>query len=333
MVTVHSRSADAGLRVGRDDIAATDAQLLARYTGIAKLPCVVQSPLREGDDRPSFSLFERGGRVYWRDFGTGEHGSLVDLLMVLWRCGWREAMLRMAADFRRPGSVPSLVHLYHGAASRGGGGGSIEPVLRGWRGEDLEWWGRFGVGRRMLEACDVHPASMAYFGGRGPVPLDRMAYAYYEWKDGRESVKLYQPLSGERKWMSSHDRSVWDLWRQAHSWPDRSELIVTSSRKDAMCLWSDLRVPCMALQGEGYVPKPQVMGQVLSEFGRVWLWYDNDHKATGRNPGQEGAARLRGMWPSLGNVCIPDALGSKDPSDLHRDRGADAVRAVWASRG
>ena len=41
------------------------------------------SPLRQGDDKPSFSVFAEGTR--WKDHGTGEYGDVIDLAVKL---GW-----------------------------------------------------------------------------------------------------------------------------------------------------------------------------------------------------------------------------------------------------
>ena len=159
--------------------------------------------------------------------------------------------------------------------------------------------------------------------------MDKIAYAYFEWKDGKESIKLYQPYSDRMKWLSKHDSSVWDLWTQVFKYKEKHHsdtVILTSSRKDAMCLWQNLKVPAMSLQGEGYIPKAQVMKQVFD----VYLWYDNDFShLDGHNPGQEDAAKLVELFPGLKNVCIPDMYESKDPSDLYKNWGKQILVDVW----
>jgi hypothetical protein len=134
------------------------------------------------------------------------------------------------------------------------------------------------------------------------------------------------------KWLSKHDRSVWDLWKQAFMWAEKKSdesVIITSSRKDAMCLWENLGIPAMSLQGEGYVPKPQVMKQVFQRFKKVYLWYDNDFSHEADNPGQENAQKLVEAYPELINICIPEDYFSKDPSDLVKNHGVKALKQVW----
>ena len=85
----------------------------------------------------------------------------------------------------------------------------------------------------------------------------------------------------------------------------------------------------MSLQGEGYIPKPQVMKQVLAKFKMVYLWYDNDFTHTNDNPGQDNANKLIEMYPTLRNICIPESYRSKDPSDLVKNHGIKTLQDVW----
>lgn len=97
-----------------------------------------------------------------------------------------------------------------------------------------------------------------------------------------------------------------------------------------MCLWENLGIPAMSLQGEGYLPKPQVMKQVLSAFKTVYLWYDNDFTHKEDNPGQDNARKLIELYPSLHNIVIPDVYQSKDPSDLFKNWGKETLNEIFS---
>ncbi len=335
MITHTSRS---GIPVRRDDIPLTDREITKRYLGIDRFPCSIVSPLREDDIRPSFSMQERGGSVLWKDFGTGAGGNIVKLMSLLWHVTYSEALLKMKLDV--DGRIPrvQLERRYDGTL-KVTGNSILKVKIRDWLDRDSEYWESYGIPVRFAAWCNVYPVSHAIFttetDGRRrttTVPMDRLAYAYFEWKDGKESIKLYQPYSATMKWVSKHSQSVWDLWKQAFVFAERksdAEVIITSSRKDAMCLWYNLGVPAMSLQGEGYLPKPQVMRQVLDRFKTVYLWYDNDFKHKDDNPGQDNAAKLVALYPSLRNICIPSELGCKDPSDLVKTMGVPTLIDVW----
>ena len=321
----------------------SDKDILSRYLDIRKIPCSISSPLRDDDHNPSFSLTERNGKVFWYDFGTGEHGSTIDLMMRLWDCEYKEALMKMKLDIGEKIPHFNLVRKYKGKIHVTKNS-TISVKVRSWKPWDTEYWGSFGISELFCKFCNVYPISHAFFThvndetGREEticVPMDKLAYAYFEWKDGKESVKLYQPFSQKMKWLSKHDSSVWDLWKQAFLYAEKVEhsaCVITSSRKDAMCIWENLKVPAMSLQGEGYIPKPQVIKQVIDRFDTVYLWYDNDFTHENDNPGQDNAKKLIEMYPELHNICIPDYYQCKDPSDLFKARGLIALEDVWINQ-
>lgn len=321
--------------ISREDISMSDEDILERYMGIKKIPCVIQSPLREDDDTPSFSIYRYRGRVWWKDFGTGESGTVIDLLSKLWNCKYQEALLKIKLDIGEKIPRFNLIRRYRGKIHVTSNS-SIRVRTRPWKDWDKEYWRSYGITEYFAKWCNVYPISHAFFhkdnGEEIAIPMDKYAYAYFEWKDGEQTVKLYQPFSTRLKWLSKHDQSVWDLWKQAMKWASTNSnkaCIITSSRKDAMCLWENLNVPAMSLQGEGYLPKPQVMRQVLDTFKTVYLWYDNDYKHEHDNPGQDNAKKLINLYPELHNICIPSEYQSKDPSDLVKNWGVEMLKEVF----
>lgn len=339
MVTGTQRSS---IPIRRDDVSLSDRDIIGRYLGIYEFPCSIQSPIREDDDRPSFSMQERGDCVFWKDFGTGDSGNAVSLMAKLWHVTYSEALLKIKLDTEARIPRVSLIRRYNGKIHLTSNS-SIKVKVREWKGWDKEYWESYGISLKFCKWCNVHPISHAFFtrtdadGKKTTVtiPMDKYAYAYFEWKDGKESIKLYQPYSQTMKWLSKHDASVWDLWKQAFRWADEKSndaLIITSSRKDAMCLWNNLSIPSMSLQGEGYLPKPQVMQQVLDKFKKVYLWYDNDFTHKDDNPGQDNAKKLIELYPNLNNIYIPDEYGCKDPSDLFKKYGKTTLKQIWKNQ-
>lgn len=337
MITQTRKSA---IAICREDVSLTDTDILRRYIGISKLPCKISSPLREDDDKPSFSLFERNGEVFWKDFGTGYSGNIVGLMSKLWGVNYTETLLKLKMDSENTIPKINLVRRYKGKIHLVSSS-SISVKTREWKDYDEQFWKSFNISPRFARWCNVFPISHAFFTRKDKetgdedtvcVPMDKYAYAYVEWKDGKESIKLYQPYSTSMKWLSKHDQSVWDLWKHAFWFADTHSdeaVIITSSRKDAMCLWSTLKIPAMSLQGEGYLPKPHVMQQVFDRFKKVYIWYDNDFKHENDNPGQDNAKKLIELYPGLINVCIPSELECKDPSDLVKKYGPQKLIDLW----
>lgn len=327
------------ISIRREDISLSDMDITKRYLGLSELPCSIQSPLRSDDNNPSFSLIERDGIVFWKDFGTGESGTIWSLLGNLWHTNYSETLQKIKSDteFSLPNN--KLLRNYKGKVHLTRNS-TIKVTVRPWKKWDYEYWNSFGISKKMCEFGNVFPISHATFSSEDIsgnkkvicVPMEKYAYAYFEWKDGIESIKLYQPFSTKLKWLSKHDSSVWDLWKQAFWYADNKNnniCIITSSRKDALCIWNNLKVPAMSLQGEGYIPKSKVMKQVLNRFKTVYLWYDNDFKHVNDNPGQDNAAKLIELYPELKNICIPSRYECKDPSDLYKKYGKQTLIDIW----
>lgn len=326
------------LAIRRCHIDMSDMDILMRYMCIKDLPCKIRSPFRDNDKHPSLSLFMRDGRVYWKDFGTGEGGSVIDMLSYLWHVSYQEALLKIKYDLGQTIPSSTLVKRYNGKV-KPTHGSEISIKRRVWKDYDDEFWNSFGISRQMLRHCNVFPISNIFFTRKDSrktvcVSADKYAYAYVERKDGKVTYKIYQPFSKEMKWLSNHDKSVWDLWTQVFKYKkthtECDSVIITSSRKDAMCIWENLGIPAMSLQGEGYIPKENVMKQVFDTFKNVYLWYDNDFSHTdGHNPGQDNARSLMEMYPRLKNICISSAYKAKDPSDLYRKYGNNVLKLIY----
>ncbi|MBQ3950882.1 MAG: hypothetical protein II661_10440 [Bacteroidales bacterium] len=334
-----TQSRKSSIAIRREDVSLSDRDIISRYIGIHEFPCKISSPLREDDDRPSFVMRERDGKVFWKDFGTGCGGDAVGLMSKLWSSSYNEALLKIKLDTEHRIPRATLIRRYNGKIHLTKGS-TIKVKTREWKPWDIEYWNSYGISEKFAHWCNVYPISHAIFTKLDEndrpqtvtIPMDKYAYAFFEWKDGVESIKLYQPYSQTMKWLSKHDASVWDLWKHAFRWADEksdASVIITSSRKDAMCLWENLNVPAMSLQGEGYLPKPQVIQQVLDRFKTVYLWYDNDFSHTNDNPGQDNARKLIELYPTLQNVYIPSELQVKDPSDLVKTYGRQKLKDFW----
>lgn len=326
--------------ISGEDNLPSDADIAKRYLGITTIPCLANSPLRD-DNNPSFSIYIWKGKLMWKDHGTGDSGDILKLLSLLWNCTYRDAISMIVnGDGQR-------IKLKHKKSGRGGvifeNRSHFAVKIREWKKHDTDYWKQYGISREMCEMCDVHPISSLFIQSYDPGTdmiemrprhLDKYAYAYFEWKDGVESIKIYQPFSKTMKWLSNRDRSVWDLWRQMMDYKARTQcdsLVITSSRKDAMCIWETIKIPSICMQGEGYSPKKSVMDKLNSMFDKVYVWYDNDYKKS-FNAGQVHAAKLVREYPWLKNICIPSIYKSKDPSDLVLNYGDMVLIEVFENQ-
>ena len=304
----------------------SEFDIMRFYLNIDVLPALINSPLRQ-DRNASVSIFSPDGvKVFYRDFGTGEHGSIFDLLGRMWNRTFSETITKIWDDIDRvKHNRINLNRTRRGIIHKSNS--ILEVRTRQWFDYDMEYWNSYGISREWLKFGDVYPISHILITRDNItkiIPAEKLAYVYVERKDGKVSLKVYQPKSQRLKWLSKHDSSVWDLWSRL---PDRGDtLFITSSRKDALCLWENTGIPSVSLQGEGYVPKEKVINQLKQRFGRVIIFFDNDYDKD-ENHGHIYASRLSGMF-DLDMVEIPSEYKSKDPSDLFKNHGAETFRRV-----
>jgi hypothetical protein len=291
------------------------ADIAAYYLGVTSIPCLIKSPLRQ-DNRPSFSLFSNNGEeVGFIDYSTREHGSIFDLLMLMWNCNFVEAKRRIANDM---GDSKLNISIGKGTYARRipirtSSEIDLQCKAREWRSYDLEYWGSYGIGLEWLKYADVYPIShkivvkdnISY-----AFAADKHAYAYVEFKEGKTTLKIYQPFNKMGfKWANRHDRSVISLWTKVPKEGDR--VCVCSSLKDALCLWANTGIPALAIQGEGYGMSDTAISELKRRFKKVYICLDNDE------PGIKDAQSLASKT-GFTNVVLPQFEGGKDISDMYK---------------
>lgn len=300
----------------------TQADIAAYYLNIKSIPSLIHSPLRQ-DNKPSFALYcPKGTEVNYRDFSTGESGTIWSLLMKMWNCSYREANAKVYDDLgnRSYGTkvgVGNFATRHYKINSYI----DLKCKVREWRDYDLEYWGSYGISLKWLKYADVYPISHKIIIKEGTsyaFGADKYAYAYVEFKEGKVTLKIYQPFNKNGfKWSSNIDKSVWSLWTKI---PERgNNLIISSSVKDCLNIMCNLKIPSICLQGEGYLPKPKVMEDLKSRYKNIIVFFDNDFNNP-NNPGHKDAENLCKEY-TLKMVEIPKEYKSKDPSDLFKNYG------------
>lgn len=308
----------------------SEYDLLYHYLNITEIPCVINSPLRT-DNHPSMALSSTNGTsIFYYDYRTRESGSVFGLLSKHWSMPFEDALKKINSDL--PNIVRTGKKLEKSFAKPIGtiGTKSVSDLkcrVREFRKYDFEFWEQFGISERWLKFGEIYPITHIIIvkdGQEMAIPADKYAYAYVEYKDGKPSLKIYQPYNKTYKWINKHDSSVWDLWDKL---PEKGEyLIITSSRKDALCIWENTGIPTVSLQAESYLPKEHVVKSLKERFKYVFVLYDNDFTKED-NPG-EALGKYIAETFDLIQLHLPLELGEKDTSDLCKKYGRNKVRKV-----
>ena len=300
----------------------SQADIAAYYLNIKSIPSLIHSPLRP-DNKPSFALYcPKGTEVNYRDFSNGDSGTIWTLLTKLWNCTFEEAVHKVYNDLGNK-SYSTKVHEgnYMTRYCKINSHIDLQCKVREWRDYDIKYWESYGISLKWLKYADVYPIShkivikngISYIFG-----ADKYAYAYVEFKEGKVTLKIYQPFNKQGyKWSSNIDKSVWSLWTKIPKKGDN--LIISSSVKDCLNIMCNLKIPSICLQGEGYLPKPQVIETLKSRYQNIIVFFDNDFNNSD-NPGHKDAERLCKEY-AFRMVEIPKEYKSKDPSDLFKNYG------------
>lgn len=306
----------------------TEANILSFYLGITEIPCIIHSPLRK-DNKPSFGLYSPNGkRIYFVDFATKDRGGIFDLLCQMWGCSYKEVLIRINKDIPKLCSIGTPnVHKHIPCTVRSTieckKSTDLQCKVRDWASYDVEYWESYGISLDWLKYAEVYPISHKIIiknGNKYVFKADKYAYAYVEHKEGKVTLKVYQPFNKDGyKWSSNIDRSVWSLWTKIPKFGNN--LIISSSVKDCLNIMCNLGIPAICMQGEGYKPKPQIIEELKSRYKNIILFYDNDYNNPD-NPGKKDSMELS-LEYNLKRVEIPVKYESKDPSDLFKKYGRD----------
>lgn len=306
----------------------TDYEVVNKYLGISVVPSNINSILRE-DKNPSLCIFPYKDSLFFKDFGTNQSGNIYQLLSLYWNIPLNQVYRKIYNDFTSVNYKSCCCkNRITKTIIKKKSNIDIKVKIRDWKPWDIEYWSSYGINKQWLNYCDIFPISHIFLihqnGEQIVISADKYAYVYIERKDNKVSLKIYQPYSTNFKWMSKHDASVWDLWTKI---PDKGDkLIITSSRKDALCLWANTGIPSLSLQGEGYIPKEKVINQLKDRYKKIYVFYDNDFKNevnNGRNYGKAIADKF-----DLQQIEIPTEYKSKDPSDLYKNWGKEVFLNV-----
>lgn len=299
----------------------TEYSILAYYLNISKIPCVINSPLRE-DNHPSLGLYISEKRIKYYDFASQERGDIYNLLGNWWNCSYRKVLETIYRDIDKIPHVTSESYT-KGIKRNVKYSPSINTTTMGckvreWEDYDIEFWSSFGIPKKWLIYAEVHPISHKIITKEDRTytfKADKYAYAYVERKEGNITLKIYQPLNKKGfKWSSKHDRSVISLWTKIPEYGDR--LCICSSLKDALCLWANTGIPALAIQGEGYGISNTAINELKRRYKNIYILLDNDK--TGLRDGIKLAEST-----GFTNIVLPQLPEYDNPKDI-----ADLYKAV-----
>ena len=299
----------------------TEADILYYYLGVTRVPAIINSPLRK-DNHPSFGIYSPNGqRIYYIDFSTKDRGSLFDLLGKLWECNYRGVLTRISKDilkFNGTSNIQNVSRCIVKSKEIYNKSTDLQCKIREWKDYDIEYWESYGISLDWLKYAEIYPISHKIIikdSQKYIFVADKYAYAYVEHKEGKITLKIYQPFNKKGyKWSNKHDKSVVSLWTKVPEFGDK--ICICSSMKDALCLWSNTGIPALAIQGEGYEMSSTAISELKRRYKEIYILLDND---------EAGLKDGLSLSESTGftNLVLPEFEGGKDISDAYKALGKE----------
>lgn len=262
---------------------------------------VMISPLRKNDKQPSFSVFHsnKANTLLFKDFGVNESGDCYKFVQLLFRCTFREALIRINIDFNLKLWFNDMTHSldkYQGFISNKKhleitDKLPLQVKMQNFTYSDLLYWKQYGIDEKMLKTFNVISISHLFYGNTviATSSSNCPMFAYVFYKDGQHSFKIYRPLSKDKrkKWFSNTNRTILQGWDQLPS--ISNEIVITKSLKDVM-VCTLLGHTSLSMQTETSMIKDTVMDEIRVRFNEVYVIQDFDYA------GVKGVNKMRKMY-------------------------------------
>ena len=278
-----------------------------------------RSPLRR-DKQPTCSFYRnKSGTLIFKDFATGQHLNVFDVVQSIFRCNYFESLRIIANDFgivqdntlhKNPGKINlNPIKIKDKEISK------IQIEVQEFTDSELKWWGKYGISKDILKRFDVYSCKHVFLNDQLFAESQQHCpiFGYYGKKyQGLELWRCYFPKRTSFRFITNWPSKKIQGYDQL---PKKGKLLViTKSMKDSMCLYSCGITAC-APNSENLFISDKVLEDLKSRFKNIVVLYDNDR------PGLYNMAKIRRAHPELTYVFIPKRYGSKDISDFYKDHG------------
>lgn len=270
------------------------------------------------DKNPTCSFYRGYRELKYKDFATGESLNCFDYVCKVYGCSFKDSLRYIDRDLNLGlGNVKIKGHVAlkkPRVKVEGGEKSDIRVTTRNFDKNDADYWTSYGLVGNTLKAFNVKAVDRVFYSGNAIAKstFKDPIYAYFFPKS--KNIKVYRPFNQKMKWLGTVDNN--DVYGESLYEPG-SELIITSSGKDAMVL-HQLGYSTIAPQAESNIfSKPIV--NMMSWADQPYLLFDND------GPGK-ACSKLRVQdHPELISLFMPENSGAKDPSDYAQLYGIEAL--------
>ena len=260
--------------------------------------------------------------LYMHDFATNEHLDCWNLVMKLYHVDYYEALKIIAQDFnliessnKKNKVIPEHVEpIKETETSR------IQVQIKDFTNEELEWWSKFGITKKLLKKYKVFSIQYVFLNGllKFTSTSNNPIYGYYFGKDknGIEKWKIYFPMRKEFRFLNNISKKILQGYHQLPKTGDL--LVITKSMKDVIAMYG-FGITAVSPNSETLFIEGKKLEEFKQRFKHILVIYDNDR------PGLHNMWLIRKKHPELNYFYMPWYL-AKDFTDSIKLVGVDNMK-------
>lgn len=269
----------------------------------------ITSPFNPGEKNPSFCIYVKGNRYFFKDFSTDNGGNHLEFLKLMYNCPIEKAVAIMLEDY----NAFMLENSDERYIKSEGRYEVTSYQERNWTSLDAAYWTQFKIDSNTLNYYDVRPLESYVMEKENCRDIAiKHAYIYGYFRSDGELYKVYQPKSKDNKFLKvkSYIQGTDQLKF------DKPNLIVASSLKDIMTLSKfGYNAEYVAPDSENTIIPSGSIAMYKDRYKAICTLFDFDEA------GIRSADKYKKLY-GLEKVILPM---SKDISDSVRDHGIDRV--------
>ena len=289
---------------------------MSYYLGVPVKKGLFRSPLRS-DNHNTCSFFRgRSGKLYFKDFATGQCLTFEGVVMEKYHCTYPNALKIIAKDFGYiQSSEVKKQEIKIQPKFEGEKETFIQVEIKDFSESELKWWNSFGVTKQTLDKYKVYSIKTVFLNGNIYAQSTQHSpiYGYYFGKkENIEQWRIYMPKRKEFRFIGNVSTKTIQGYKQL---PDNGKLLViTKSMKDTMLL-SSLGIPAVAPNSETQFVSEKLLDEFRERFKNIVLLYDSDLT------GVRFMNKIRKQYRDLIVCMIPRKYEAKDISDFYQKYG------------
>jgi 5S rRNA maturation endonuclease (ribonuclease M5) len=273
----------------------------------------IKSLFNPTERTPSMCIYlDKNKKYKFKDFSSDKGGSAVELIKQLHNLTYSEAALLIVETYN-----DYVLHNKKGYDTEEFQEGLKYKVTdykkRQWSTQDQNFWTKFNIGSKLLEAHNVVPLD-SYTMANGEKELCIKGLYIYGYFDENDCLyKIYQPKTLDKKFIKVKDyiQGIDQIKREKF-------IVITSSLKDIMAMKSlkIKNIDIIAPDSENTRLPEYLLEGLQNEYEKIILLFDNDEA------GVKAMKKYKQEFPFLETLILPM---SKDISDSIRDFGPKEV--------